>query len=227
MKRSLWALLLPLLLAGCGVPTSVTVASLAVSGMSVVFTGKGLSDHTLSAFTKRDCALARVIYSAPLCQPRGVEKRDTASRPALALAGGNHEIAALATMTDFEAQGLSAIAPAAGESAWPESPWMAETGLHPSSPRLDPLVADDAVITNIDAVAGMILRLDRFPESAEVYALIQADGSLDIFVHQPQAPVGTDRLRRVARIIGYARHPEAFTDLHLNGRTYAIRDLAV
>lgn len=61
-------LLLPLLAAGCAVPTAVTIGSFAADGVSYVATGKSVTDHGLSAATGHDCALLRPVLSdKPVC----------------------------------------------------------------------------------------------------------------------------------------------------------------
>ena len=65
------AILLPMFLAGCGLPPAVTVASLFVDGVSFVTTGKGTADHALSAVANEDCALLRVVDGKEICDPDG------------------------------------------------------------------------------------------------------------------------------------------------------------
>lgn len=57
-----------LMLAGCGLPPAVVIASYAIDGVSYVTTGKSVTDHALSAVTQQDCALHRIITdSGNLC----------------------------------------------------------------------------------------------------------------------------------------------------------------
>ncbi len=51
------------------VPAAVTYASTAASVVSYVATGKGASDHVISAFSERDCALHRAFTAAGICSP--------------------------------------------------------------------------------------------------------------------------------------------------------------
>ena len=49
-------------LSGCFVlPPAVQFASLALDGISYMSTGKSVSDHAISAFTNKDCALHRAL----------------------------------------------------------------------------------------------------------------------------------------------------------------------
>lgn len=52
--------------AGCG---PVTMASVAVSGVSFAFTGKGLTEHALSEIRGEDCAVVHLLDREPMCLP--------------------------------------------------------------------------------------------------------------------------------------------------------------
>lgn len=65
------ALVLPFLLAGCALPPVVTVASLVADGVSYATTGKGTTDHAISAIADEDCALLRPVEGKPMCDPNG------------------------------------------------------------------------------------------------------------------------------------------------------------
>jgi hypothetical protein len=70
MQRG-WTCSLALLvtaLCGCtALPPAVKLGTLALSGMSYIVTGKGPSDHVISAIAEQDCALLRVIQDRPVC----------------------------------------------------------------------------------------------------------------------------------------------------------------
>jgi len=51
---------------GCG---PATMASVAVSGLSVAFTGKGLAEHALSGIRDEDCAVFNVLDGGTMCVP--------------------------------------------------------------------------------------------------------------------------------------------------------------
>src|SRR5258708_1977380 len=71
------------LLAGCGiVPPLVSVASYALDGLSLVASGKSLSDHALSAAARRDCAMWRIFSTGQIC----VEEVQTAAADPVLLA---------------------------------------------------------------------------------------------------------------------------------------------
>jgi hypothetical protein len=57
------------LLAGCGVvPPVIAALSYAIDGVSLIGSGKSVSDHALSAATERDCALFRVFTTGEICR---------------------------------------------------------------------------------------------------------------------------------------------------------------
>jgi hypothetical protein len=65
------ALLSALFLAGCALPPVITLASLAANGASYATTGKGTTDHAISAVVGEDCALIRIVRDEPFCDPDG------------------------------------------------------------------------------------------------------------------------------------------------------------
>lgn len=59
--------LAPLLLGGCALPLPVQIASWAVDGVSLLATGKSVTDHGISAVAKKDCAMWRVATTGEIC----------------------------------------------------------------------------------------------------------------------------------------------------------------
>ena len=57
-----------LTLPACIAPPAITVASLALSGVSLVQTGKTLPDHALSSVSQRDCIMFRATRGEQICQ---------------------------------------------------------------------------------------------------------------------------------------------------------------
>lgn len=60
--------LAPFLLAGCGMPIGIQIASLFADGISVLTTEKTLTDHGISAVAEKDCALWRGVEGKDICQ---------------------------------------------------------------------------------------------------------------------------------------------------------------
>ena len=58
----------PLLIAGCGMPIGVQIASLLADTVSVITTDKTLSDHGISAVIEKDCALWRTVEGNSICR---------------------------------------------------------------------------------------------------------------------------------------------------------------
>ncbi|MGE4219968.1 MAG: SPOR domain-containing protein [Alphaproteobacteria bacterium] len=54
-------------LAGCAMPAAVQVAMMAGSAVSVGATGKGLSDHAVSALTDEDCSVLHIFDGRDYC----------------------------------------------------------------------------------------------------------------------------------------------------------------
>lgn len=70
-------------LSGCGTPL-VPLSIYAVNGLSYASSGKGVTDHAISAATDRDCAVLNLPQTGGIC------RADPATRqqPALAMVGG-------------------------------------------------------------------------------------------------------------------------------------------
>lgn len=66
--RVLASIVLPLLLAGCGLPPAYTVVKGLADGVMWVATGKTSTDHGLSFLTGRDCLLLRVAQGSDVCR---------------------------------------------------------------------------------------------------------------------------------------------------------------
>jgi len=67
-----------LFVAGCALPVPLQIASWAASGISYAATGKGVSDHAISAVASRDCALHRIALGEDFCFPGALGDSDIA-----------------------------------------------------------------------------------------------------------------------------------------------------
>lgn len=65
--RILFTCAFTLLLSGCALPVSVQIASFAATGFSYATTGKGISDHAVSAMAEQDCAMHRIALGEEMC----------------------------------------------------------------------------------------------------------------------------------------------------------------
>ena len=67
-QRLVLILMACLWLSGCAsLPPVIHYASMALSGVSYIATGKGPSDHALSFATHKDCTLLRALTLKPVC----------------------------------------------------------------------------------------------------------------------------------------------------------------
>jgi hypothetical protein len=67
MRIRFLVVLLPLFLAGCGLPPAIVAASYVADGLLLVTTGKSSTDHALSFATGEDCAMWRVVEGEAIC----------------------------------------------------------------------------------------------------------------------------------------------------------------
>ncbi len=70
--RIIWAIPLVLWLGGCvafALPPTLTAASYAADGASLLFSGKSVTDHALSGAADEDCALWRMVQFESPCRP--------------------------------------------------------------------------------------------------------------------------------------------------------------
>ena len=74
--RTLFLFICAVALSNCAavvaVPPVLQYASTAVTIISYLTTGKGTSDHVISAVTGQDCALHRVVLSSEICRPKNI-----------------------------------------------------------------------------------------------------------------------------------------------------------
>ncbi len=67
MTPRLGVVLLPLFVAGCGLPPAVTIASLAIDAVSLAVSEKTVADHAISQIAQKDCAMWRGFTGDELC----------------------------------------------------------------------------------------------------------------------------------------------------------------
>lgn len=220
MTKVLSILVLPVLLAACD---PITIASLAATGLSYAFTGKGVSDHTISAMAQKDCAMLRIIRGAAVC--RDPETPGGTPAPVAIAAAAPDAAAGPMDVHDFDA--LSQIAPAAA----PPAERLLSGGPPPASANAErgPLGVRDAertAVPSVESLAGGNARLVGFGAKAEVFALMQDDGTLEVFVHDPTR-ASPSNLQMVLRIVDYAHNPDALTGLWINGSFYFVNTIIV
>jgi len=74
----------------CAAPPAITVASLALSGVSYLETGKTLPDHALSSVAQRDCIVLRAARGEQICRNDAPVMTATAE-PVIEVAAGPDE----------------------------------------------------------------------------------------------------------------------------------------
>ncbi|MCZ6607119.1 MAG: hypothetical protein O7A64_05580 [Alphaproteobacteria bacterium] len=140
-----FAVLVPLiLLNACALPAVYSIATLAVDGISYATSGKGLSDHALSAVANEDCAMWRVLVARPICSETDVPETTVATAsefgefevtaavfaatPALDQFGVPETmVAAAPAPAESEVMEALAVAPASGAPMAPETETLTET----------------------------------------------------------------------------------------------------
>lgn len=66
--RKVLAVMIPLVLTGCGLPPAITLISYALDGVSLFSTGKTVGDHALSVAMNQDCKVWRVVNDQSVCR---------------------------------------------------------------------------------------------------------------------------------------------------------------
>jgi hypothetical protein len=199
-----------LALSGCALPPVIAIASYAVNGISYMASGKSVSDYALSAVVERDCALFRVVMGDNICRDQGDPPVDGV---AVALADG---------VKPWE------IAPAAGGAPAPvRVPVSFEPDIGDSSGDFfdQSRVSPEPALALLDGPAEKGLRLDGLAPGTEIFALMQADGALEIFAHDPTRRNARENLRMIMRLDGYNEIGRSVEGVRMNGMYYAISDI--
>lgn len=198
------ALLLVLLVAlsACA-PTVVTLATLAASGISYVATGKSVTDHAITLVAQRDCALHRVVRGESPCQGQVFVEDET-----LAAADAETDIQLASAAGPSLAIGPSSAIVTAGLQRDGLAQEDAPLVLHHGGPQL---------LATIGVFASRAVHLEGFPPTTELYALLQDDGSLEVYLHDPTKPHDGANIQLIITIVDYANDPEAFAGVRING----------
>lgn len=80
--------------------------------------------------------------------------------------------------------------------------------------------------TVAELTTGRVL-LEGFADRTELFALIQDDGTLEVFAHEPGRARDRSNMRLIVRISGHAGAPESITAFRLNGANLAVEDIIV
>ena len=201
-----------LLVSGCALPPVIAIASYAATGLSYIASGKSVSDHVLSAMADQDCAMFRVVMGEDICHAQGDQPEDGVV------------IASAEDLKPWE------IEPAAGSaydgSNSPNGPGDEEgdgTGDYFDNGNmvLEPMLAQ-AVTRRLKGVL-----LEGLALGTEIFALMQDDGALEIYAHDPALVGAPENIRMILKVDGYAQRAKSVEGVRLNGKFYAIGDILV
>lgn len=198
---------LPLVFSGCAVSPVIALLSTAAEGVSFAFSGKSISDNAVSVAANRDCAFFRVLKGEAVCN-------DNPTPPDDAIQTASADSSRIATTAPREPEQL-ALAPSFGIN----DPAMIRTYKVKNG--------DAAIVEYADALDAQVLTLEGFTWRTEVYGLIQDDGSLEIFAHDPTHRDAGYNIQMVAKIIDFKSNPRAFNEIRVNGRAKQVGSIVV
>ncbi len=166
-----FAMAAALVLSGCGVPPLITMASAALDSMSLLSTGKSFTGHAMSAATKKDCAVWRVVGDQDVCR-----EFDAGKKSRLVVAAENWE-------RGFEIVGLTESEPYIVRRATSKPVMLA---------LVDPVVlpqfaADGAATPDADR-AGLDIRLPSGPVAESFLAIEPAPDADRLAPGSAEAP---------------------------------------
>ncbi len=85
----------------------------------------------------------------------------------------------------------------------------------------------DEFVTTADALSGDQAIGVGYSSRAELFALVQDNGALEVFVHDPLGDGKAVNIKRILTVTGYGDRPTAFSGLRINGTFHSIADIAV
>jgi hypothetical protein len=202
--------------AGCALPPVIAIASYAATGLSYVSSGKSVSDHVLSAMVEQDCAMFRVVMGEDICHAQGDQPVDGV---------------VIASAEEFKPW---EIEPAAG-SAHGDSNSLDERGDEQGNEPDDGTgdYFDNANTVLAPMLAQAVTRqlkgvlLEGLALGTEIFALMQDDGALEIYAHDPALVGAPENIRMILKVDGYAQRARSVEGVRLNGIFYAISDILV
>jgi hypothetical protein len=178
-------------LTGCVLPPALTIVSIAADGLSLISSGKSVSDHALSAVIDRDCAVYRFAKGAEICRETVSDRRRRTI------------VVALSQSTHFEDVDQT------GEEFY----------------MLDH--RHDVLIASVGELISMRILFEGFPRITEFFGLVQDDGALEVFSHDPSLAKERSNLRLIVKILGYAANPSEFEGFRFHGSNYRVEDILV
>ncbi len=129
MTPRLGVVLLPLFIAGCGLPPAFTIASLAIDALSLAVSEKTVADHALSQIAQKDCSMWRGFTGDELCiDEDSTFAVATADGPTTAGGADSADLGAITTASGPIEDGSMDLAMPGGESGLlgPAEPQLAD-----------------------------------------------------------------------------------------------------
>ncbi len=138
MNRAL-VVVLPLLIAGCGISPVVEVAYYGLQGLSLAASGRSVGDHAISAMLDKDCAVFRLVKGEAVCR----EPKEDEVPVSVAIARALKEDASAPRVV------ADADDPESGENTEGAERTIA------SAATLDPMMVPRSMSDDVPAVAGI------------------------------------------------------------------------
>ena len=229
--KEIVALGLLLSVSACGMPPVVSAVSYAIEGASYAASGKSVTDHALSAAADRDCAMFRIVKGEEICREDAPETQDTL----LAMTDSTEPDSTLITVENAEVR--APVLYSFGTTASPRtSAWQIADGAGISSAPeenadgdSDNLIAPVQVISvrEDEQTGSNADQVMNIPAGIELFALVQDDGTLELFAYDDSRSQATEKLVLVASIAGFADNPSVFSGVSRNDEFVDIQDLIV
>lgn len=230
-SQKFWPLGLLLTVSACGMPPIVSAVSYAIEGASYAASGKSMTDHALSAAADSDCAMFRIVKGEEICRNDAPTEQGTL----LAMADTTEPDSTLVRAEERSSQApvLYSFGPTAkpGPSGWQiaNGAGISDAGAEEARENADNLIAPGQIIparegSQVGADASDVLNI---PAGIELFALVQDDGTLELFAYDNSRSLEKDKLILVASIEGYADNPTIFSGVSRNDQFIDIQDLIV
>lgn len=223
-----WPLGLFLAVSACGLPPIVSAVSYAIEGASYAASGKSMTDHALSAAADRDCAMFRIVKGEEICRDAEFPSEGTA----LAMVGSTEPGSTLspAERGDARAPVLYSFG-ASGATGWQiaDGAEVSVTGGAEAVTGPDTLIDPERGISVPEkpASARNAKQVLRIGPGIELFALVQENGTLELFAYDSTQSREQDKLVLVASIEGYAEDPSVFQGISGNDGFIQVEDLIV
>ena len=90
-----------------------------------------------------------------------------------------------------------------------------------------PIPPQETALARADEPTLKGVLLEGLALGTEIFALMQDDGALEIFAHDPARVDAPENMRMILKVDGYAKNTATVEGMRLNGKYYAISDILV